>query len=49
LSELPVMSDKKFITDIIERISNADNELHVSEKALEAILIRMFERPASAA
>jgi len=29
ISELPVMSDTQFITDIIERISNADGELHI--------------------
>ncbi len=48
ISELPVMSDTQFITDIIERISNADGELHISEKALEVMLGRAFQRPASA-
>lgn len=48
ISELPVLSDTQFITDIIDRISNADGELHISEKALEVMLGRAFQRPASA-
>jgi len=49
ISELPVISDKRFIMDIVERISNADGEFHISEKALEVMLERVFERPSFAA
>ena len=49
ISELPVISDKRFLMDIIERISNADGELHISEKALEVMLARSFESPSYAA
>jgi len=48
ISELPVLSDTQFITDIIDRISNADGELHISEKALEVMLGRAFQRSAFA-
>ena len=49
ISDLPVISDKRFILDIIERISKADGELHISEKALGVMLDRTFKTPASAA
>jgi len=43
------MSDKNFITDIIANIANSDQEFHISEKALNVMLDRVFETPASAA
>lgn len=49
ISNLPVMSDKRFITNIIERISQADGELHISEKALQVMLNRTFKTSAFAA
>jgi len=49
LSELPIMSDKRFIIDIIENIAKADGEFHISEKALEVILNRSFTKPGVAA
>ena len=49
LSDFPVMSDKNFITDIIANIANSDQEFHISEKALNVMLDRVFETPASAA
>jgi len=49
LSELPFLSDKRFIRDIIEKISNADGEFHISEKALDVILDRVFEISSCAA
>jgi len=49
LSELPVLSDKSFITDIIGRIANADQEFHISEKALGVMLARIFESPSTTA
>lgn len=49
LSELPVLSDKSFITDIIGRIANADQEFHISEKALGVMLARIFGSPSTTA
>ncbi len=49
LLELPAMSNKRFITDIVGRISNADGELHISEKALGVMLNRAFDRSFAAA
>jgi len=49
ITEMPVLSDKRFITDIIEQISNSDGEFHISEKALEVMLERVFDSSAVAA
>jgi len=47
ISDLPVLPNTQFITNIIEKIANADGD--ISEKALEVILERSFERPNCAA
>ena len=49
IAELPVLSDKRFITDIIGEISKADNEFHISEKALGIMLDRAFGNSSAAA
>lgn len=49
LSDLPVLSDKSFISEIIGHIANADEEFHISEKALGVMLERRFGTPAAAA
>jgi len=38
--------DKTFISDIVENIARADGELHISEKALSAMLDRKFKKSA---
>ena len=49
VAELPVISDKRFIMEIIEKISKADNEFHISEKALGVMLDRAFGKSSAAA
>lgn len=47
MSDLTDYADQAFITDLIERISLADGELHVSEKALTVLVEGKFrEQPA---
>jgi len=49
LEDLPVLPNKRFMTEAVERISNSDGEFHISEKALEVILNRVFNLPNYAA
>ena len=49
VAELPVISDKRFIMEIIGKISKADNEFHISEKALGVMLDRAFGKSSAAA
>lgn len=41
-----LLPDKTFIADIVELISNADGELHISEKAWSVMLERRFKTAA---
>jgi len=40
------VSDKRFISNIIEHISKADGEVHIAEKALSVMLDRKFKMSA---
>lgn len=45
LAEFSTLSDTTFVTDIVDRISHADGELHISEKALAVMLAAKFDGP----
>lgn len=48
MAELASISDKAFISEIVQRIAYADGELHISEQALKVMLDNSFESPSYA-